>query len=139
MHDLHVMPIGPQHPALKEPIYLKLILDGSTILDVDYNYGYIHRGVELIMEKKPLEKALFFVEHVCGICSYAHAGAFLNTIEPMFGIRLAERVEKQRSILAELGQSYAKHSDSMWVLRIERRAIPRLILTGQACRKTDTC
>lgn len=42
------IPIGPQHPALKEPISLRMTVEGEVIKDADIRLGYNHRGVEKI-------------------------------------------------------------------------------------------
>ena len=40
------IPIGPQHPALKEPISLRMTVEGEVIRDADLRLGYNHRGLE---------------------------------------------------------------------------------------------
>ncbi|MEM1732410.1 MAG: NADH-quinone oxidoreductase subunit D, partial [Desulfurococcaceae archaeon] len=40
------IPIGPQHPALHEPVLLKIYADGEEIVNVEINTGYNHRGIE---------------------------------------------------------------------------------------------
>ena len=44
------IPIGPQHPALKEPISLRMTVDGEVITDADIRLGYNHRGLEKLAE-----------------------------------------------------------------------------------------
>ena len=41
-----VLPIGPQHPALKEPVNFKVIVDGETIVGLELDVSYTHRGIE---------------------------------------------------------------------------------------------
>jgi Ni,Fe-hydrogenase III large subunit len=38
------IPIGPQHPALKEPENFTITLNGETIVNMDMRLGYNHRG-----------------------------------------------------------------------------------------------
>ena len=38
------IPIGPQHPALKEPESFNLTLEGERIIDAQVKLGYNHRG-----------------------------------------------------------------------------------------------
>ena len=40
------IPLGPQHPALKEPENFTITLDGEIVVDVDARIGYVHRGIE---------------------------------------------------------------------------------------------
>ena len=46
----NLVPFGPIHPALKEPEYFKLILEGERIVDVIPRIGYVHRGLEKAAE-----------------------------------------------------------------------------------------
>jgi len=47
------IPIGPQHPALKEPIGLRITVEGEIIREADIRLGYNHRGIEKLAEQKP--------------------------------------------------------------------------------------
>ena len=39
-----IIPFGPQHPVLPEPIHLDLVLEDETVVDVLPSIGYVHRG-----------------------------------------------------------------------------------------------
>jgi len=110
MHET-IYPIGPQHPSLKEPIFLKLHVDGSYIKKAEFNLGYTHRGVEKCAEGYLLDTALHAVQRTCGICSQCHSMAYLNAIEPMTGVEVPEKVYLQRLITAELERM---HSHMLW-------------------------
>ena len=43
--------MGPSHPASHGTIKFNLRLDGETILDVDVEIGYLHRGFEKMCEQ----------------------------------------------------------------------------------------
>jgi Ni,Fe-hydrogenase III large subunit len=40
------IPIGPQHPALKEPGHFRFTVDGEIVIDAKVRLGYAHRGLE---------------------------------------------------------------------------------------------
>ena len=42
----YIVPIGPYHPALEEPIHAKLYTEGEVIKDAEVFVGYNHRGIE---------------------------------------------------------------------------------------------
>lgn len=110
MHD-KILPIGPQHPSLKEPIFLKLHVDGSYVKKAEFNLGYAHRGVEKCTEGYLLDTALHAVQRTCGICSQCHSMAFLNAVEPMTEVKVPEKVYLQRLITGELERI---HSHLLW-------------------------
>jgi len=41
-----VIPIGPQHPALKEPGHFEFTVDGEIVTAASMRLGYAHRGIE---------------------------------------------------------------------------------------------
>lgn len=68
MHEF-CLPLGPQHPALIEPVHLKLRVDGETIVGLDdLQLGYNHKGIEKSLEKRSWTRAVFLSERICGIC-----------------------------------------------------------------------
>ena len=46
-----IIPFGPQHPVLPEPIHLDLVLEDETVVEAIPNIGFIHRGLELLCQK----------------------------------------------------------------------------------------
>ena len=74
------IPVGPQHPALKEPTSFTLPLQGEMILQAGVRLGYNHRGIEQLAEAKSYDQILFLVERICGICSTSHPFASVNAI-----------------------------------------------------------
>ncbi len=111
MHRKCVFPLGPQHPSLKEPLFLKLYTEGTTVKDAVFSLGYAHRGVEEMLENKQLDSTLHAVQRTCGICSQCHSLAFLRAVEGIGGIEIPPRVALQRIIVAELERM---HSHMLW-------------------------
>ena len=96
------IPIGPIHPALKEPVMFEFEIEGERIKDVDVYLGQIHRGIEWAgMRRNPIQ-ILYLAERICGICSYSHPAAFTLAVERIAGIEVPERAEYLRVIQAEL-------------------------------------
>ncbi|MGB9936913.1 MAG: nickel-dependent hydrogenase large subunit [Methanobacterium sp.] len=97
-----ILPIGPVHPGLKEPLRLKLHTRGEKVLSAEIDYGYVHRGIEKIMEGKTWQKAVYLSERVCGICSYIHSQTFIETFEKISGDEAPLRAQFLRVIANEL-------------------------------------
>ena len=97
-----ILPIGPIHPALKEPVRLKLKTQGERVISAEIDYGYVHRGIERVMEGKTWQKGIFLSERVCGICSYIHTQTFAETFEKIAGERVPLRAQYLRSLTNEL-------------------------------------
>jgi energy-converting hydrogenase A subunit O len=97
-----ILPIGPIHPGLKEPLRLKLKTRGEKVLSAEIDYGYVHRGIERIMQGKTWQKGIFLSERVCGICSYIHTQTFAETFEKIAGERAPLRAQYLRVLTNEL-------------------------------------
>ncbi|RKY00524.1 MAG: NADH dehydrogenase subunit [Spirochaetes bacterium] len=99
----YVLPIGPQHPMYVEAENLMLHLDGETIVDVEVNIGYMHRGIEELMQRRNYIQNLYLAERICGICSGVHTVTYCQCIENLMGIEnIPERAKYIRTIILEL-------------------------------------
>ena len=107
-----VIPIGPQHPALKEPVNFRVIADGEKIVRLELDLSYNHRGIEKAAEQRNFIRVLPLLERVCGICSHSHATAFAKGIEEIMGLEIPPRARYIRTIIAELERM---HSHLLWL------------------------
>jgi energy-converting hydrogenase A subunit O len=97
-----IIPLGPMHPSLKEPLRLKLHTRGEKVINAEIDYGYVFRGIEKIMEGKTWQKSVYLSERVCGICSYIHTQTFVETFEKIAGDEAPLRAQYLRVIANEL-------------------------------------
>jgi len=107
-----IVPIGPYHPLLEEPEFFKLYCDGETVVDMEWETGYNHRGIEKICESKTFEQVFYVVERICGICSTSHPFAYANAVESIADVDIPLRAKLIRSIVGELERI---HSHLLWV------------------------
>ena len=108
----YIVPIGPYHPALEEPIHAKLYTEGEMIKDAEVFVGYNHRGIEKLATERNAIQTLVLVERVCGICSHSHAFTYAMCVEELNGIEAPKRGEYIRVITAELERL---HSHFLWL------------------------
>lgn len=99
-----IIPFGPQHPVLPEPLQLKLSLEENVVKEAIPSIGYVHRGLEKIAELKDFNQSVYIVERVCGICSFMHSMAYVRGIEDIMNVTIPERAEYIRVIFAELSR-----------------------------------
>jgi len=107
-----VVPIGPHHPALKEPVNFRVIADGEKIVRLELDLSYNHRGIEKAAEQRNFIRALPLLERVCGICSHSHTTVFAKGIEEIMGVAIPPRAQYIRTIIAELERM---HSHLLWL------------------------
>ncbi len=107
-----IVPFGPQHPILPEPIHLDLVLEDEKVVDVIPSIGYIHRGVEKLVEKREFTEYVYIAERTCGICSFIHGMTFCVGIEQIMNIEVPERAQFLRTIWSEYSRL---HSHLLWL------------------------
>ncbi|MBK9098557.1 MAG: nickel-dependent hydrogenase large subunit [bacterium] len=110
--DKNVIPVGPYHPLLEEAEYFTLQVDGETVVDIDLEIGWMHRGHEFISESKTFTQSLYLVERICGICSTSHPLAAVHAMEDVDNIEIPLRARYIRTLVGELERI---HSHLLWL------------------------
>jgi NADH-quinone oxidoreductase subunit D len=108
----NLVPFGPIHPALKEPEYFKLVLEGEKIVQVIPRIGYVHRGLEKAAESRPWVQNMYMFERTCGICSFVHSLCYGQAVEELTMYEIPKRAKFIRLIIAEMERI---HSHLLWV------------------------
>ncbi|MCJ7693807.1 MAG: nickel-dependent hydrogenase large subunit [Anaerolineaceae bacterium] len=106
------IPIGPNHPLLKEPLSLLLTVEGERILESSLRLGYVHRGIERLCQERTYTQAIHLIERVCGICSHVHSSTYCQAVEALLNIEIPPRAKYIRALLCELERI---HSHLLWL------------------------
>ena len=112
MSNRSIIPFGPQHPVLPEPIHLDLVLEDEKVVEAIPTIGFVHRGLEKLVEKKDFQEYVFVAEGICGICSFIHGMGYSQAVEKVMDIKIPERAEYLRVLWAELSRI---HSHVLWL------------------------
>jgi len=107
-----VIPVGPQHPALKEPGFFKFEAKGEEITKVDFYLGYAHRGIEETFARRNYKHNIYLSERVCGICNICHSSCYTQAVEKLAGIDPPERAKYIRALIAEFERI---HNHFLWL------------------------
>lgn len=99
-----IVPMGPQHPVLPEPLVLDLICEDEKVVDAVPTIGYIHRGLEALVERVEFTDFGAVSERICGICSFMHGMGYCAAVERIMSIEVPERAAWLRLIWAELSR-----------------------------------
>lgn len=107
-----VVPIGPQHPALKEPGHFEFTVDGEIVTAARMRLGYAHRGIEKAAESRNWIQNLYLFERICGICSHTHSLAYCLGVEKLANVEVSARAQAIRELVAGLERI---HSHLLWL------------------------
>jgi ech hydrogenase subunit E len=97
-----LIPFGPQHPVLPEPLHFDLLLEDEKVVGAVPQIGYIHRGLELLVEKRDYLDYVHVAERICGICSFMHGMGYCEAVESLVGIVVPDRARWLRTFWCEI-------------------------------------
>ena len=112
MGKASVIPFGPQHPVLPEPLHLDLVVEDEKVLEAVPQIGFIHRGLEKLVETRDYNQFIYVAERICGICAFGHSMGYAETIESLMDVEIPKRAEYLRVIWHELSRI---HSHILWL------------------------
>lgn len=112
MSTRSIVPFGPQHPVLPEPIHLDLVMEDEKVVEALPSIGFVHRGLEKLVEKKDFNEMAFVAERICGICSFMHGMGYCEALEHIMGVDIPPRAKYLRTIWAEMSRI---HSHTLWL------------------------
>ncbi|MBQ9027438.1 MAG: nickel-dependent hydrogenase large subunit [Lachnospiraceae bacterium] len=112
MGNISVVPFGPQHPVLPEPIHLDLVIEDEKVIEAVPSIGFVHRGLESLIAKKDYNEMVYVAERTCGICSFGHGMGYVEALEKIMNIEIPDRARYLRTIWMELSRM---HSHLLWL------------------------
>ena len=93
-----IVPFGPQHPVLPEPVHLDLVLEDEVVVKAVPSIGFVHRGLEKLVETKDYKEYVYIAERVCGICSFGHGLGYCQCLEKIMNVEIPPRAAYLRTI-----------------------------------------
>jgi ech hydrogenase subunit E len=104
MANRTVIPFGPQHPVLPEPIHLDLVLEDEKVLEAVPKIGFVHRGFEKLVEKMDFNQLVYVADRICGICAFIHSLCYCQGLETIIGVEVPRRALYLRTLWSELAR-----------------------------------
>lgn len=99
-----VLNMGPQHPSTHGVLRVILRLDGETVIDLDCDIGYLHRGMEKICENRLYPMIAPYWDRLDYIAAVSNGLLWVETIEQMMSLDVPPRARYVRTILTELNR-----------------------------------
>ncbi|GAB4302443.1 MAG: NADH-quinone oxidoreductase subunit D [Myxococcota bacterium] len=94
--------MGPSHPSMHGIVKLNLELDGETILRVEPEIGYLHRGFEKMCEVRTWNQVLPFTDRLNYVSAGLNNVGYHLAVEKLIGLEIPERAKYIRVIFSEL-------------------------------------
>jgi NADH-quinone oxidoreductase subunit D len=100
--------MGPQHPSTHGVLRLVLTLEGETVVDCTPVIGYLHRGIEKILENRPIMGGIRYMDNCDYLSPMLNETAYAGAVEQLMGMEPPRRAQYIRLITNEL-QRIASH------------------------------
>src|SRR5215471_177256 len=99
-----VINLGSQHPSTHGVLRLLVELDGEYVRSCDPIIGYLHRGLERMLENRPYRQLAPFTDRLDYLASLNCNLAISQAIERVGKITVPERAQYIRVLLCELNR-----------------------------------
>src|SRR5713226_9981741 len=100
--------MGPQHPSTHGVLRLVLKLEGETVVDCTPVIGYLHRGIEKILENRPVMGGIRYMDNADYLSPMLNEIAYAGAVEQLMGLEPPRRAQYIRLLVGEL-QRIASH------------------------------
>ncbi len=101
--ELHEVGVGPIHAGVIEPGHFRFLCNGETVLHLEIQLGWQHRGVEnLFLSKPSLIQRTVLSESIAGDTAVGHSYSFVSVMESLAAVKINERLQIERTIALEM-------------------------------------
>lgn len=81
---------------------MRVTLDGEVVLNLEPVFGYLHRGIEKLAEERTYTGVIPLTDRLDYVSSMSNNLAYCLAVEKLAGIKVPERAQYIRVIMAEL-------------------------------------
>jgi Ni,Fe-hydrogenase III large subunit len=99
---LHQIAVGPVHAGIIEPGHFRFTANGEHVVRLEQRLGYVHKGIEGLMQGATLERAAKLAGRTSGDSTVAYAFAFAQAAETALQVEVPARAILLRALMAEL-------------------------------------
>ncbi len=100
--------MGPQHPSTHGVLRLVMTLEGETVVNCTPVIGYLHRGIEKILENRTVMGGIRYMDNCDYLSPMLNETAYAGAVEQLMGIEPPRRAQYIRLLTNEM-QRIASH------------------------------
>lgn len=100
--------LGPQHPSTHGVLRLVMTLEGETVVNCTPVIGYLHRGIEKILENRTVMAGIRYMDNADYLSPMLNETAYASAVEQLMGIDPPRRAQYIRLLVNEM-QRIASH------------------------------
>jgi NADH-quinone oxidoreductase subunit D len=123
-----ILNMGPQHPSTHGVLRLVLTLEGETVVNCTPVIGYLHRGIEKILENRPYMGGIRYMDNADYLSPMLNETAYAGAVEQLMGIEPPRRAQYIRLLCNEL-QRIASHLVAIGTYGLDLGAFTPILYT----------
>ena len=100
--------MGPQHPSTHGVLRLELELDGEVVISTKPDIGYLHTGMEKLMEAKKYQSNICITDRMDYLNPMGNNLGYVLAVEKLLQLEIPPRAQCIRVLMCEL-QRIASH------------------------------
>ncbi len=116
--DYITVNIGPSHPAMHGTLRVIALTDGESLIKVDPEIGYLHRGVEKLGESLTYHQFIPITDRLNYCSAIPNNVSYEMAVEKLMGVEVPEKAQLIRVIMMELAR-IADHQVCIGILGVD--------------------
>ena len=132
LHSEHmVLNMGPSHPATHGTVKFLLTLDGETVVRMEVEIGYLHRGFEKMCESMTYANVFPYTDRLNYCSAIMNNVGYALAVEKLCGIEATDRCNYIRVVTNELSR-ISDHYTNIAAAALELGALTAFIYFVEA-------
>jgi NADH-quinone oxidoreductase subunit D len=123
-----ILNMGPQHPSTHGVLRLVLTLEGETVVQCTPVIGYLHRGIEKILENRPYMGGIRYTDNADYLSPMLNETAYVGAVEQLMGLEPPRRAQYIRLLCNEL-QRISSHLVAIGTYGLDLGAFTPILYT----------
>lgn len=95
---------GPAHPAVHGALRLILDVEGEDIISITPDIGYMHRGIEKIVESKKYAEIIPYMDRLDYVSAASQEYSYVLAVEKLIELEVPIRAQYIRVLISELSR-----------------------------------
>jgi NADH-quinone oxidoreductase subunit D len=120
--------MGPQHPSTHGVLRLVMTLEGETVVNCTPVIGYLHRGIEKILENRTIMAGIRYMDNCDYLSPMLNETAYASAVEQLMGIEPPRRAQYIRLLTNEM-QRIASHLVGIGTYLMDLGAVTPILWT----------
>jgi NADH-quinone oxidoreductase subunit D len=102
LSEKYTLNFGPQHPSTHGVLRMVVEMDGETCVKADARIGYLHRGMEKLLESRTYLQGLMYTDRLDYLAGVNNNLPYVLAVEKLLGIEVPERATLLRMLTCEI-------------------------------------